>query len=238
MPRPIRVLVVEDNRASCALLRAFFEMAEGLELCGEAHNGFEGLELLRGEWPDLVLLDLVMPGMDGMEFLEVLQKETLVKRPKVLVLSGIGSDEYVQRAIKLGASYYLMKPMRLGELGARINELFPAEEEESDHPATWLLLRMGADKNCLGFSFACRGEELLREAEGEPQLKEIYLRIAEEFDTSYACVEKNLRTTIRQVHAAATATYRESLGFGGGAKQPDNGSFLRALAKELGKAQS
>lgn len=229
----IRVLMVEDNRATCALLRAFFEEAPGLELCGEAHDGREGLALLHTLWPDLLLLDLVMPGMDGMEVLAALKEHPPLKRPKVLVLSGVGSDEYVQRCIRLGADYYLMKPVRLEELGARICELFPNREEEPLPAAAWLLLRLGADRSCLGFGFACRAVELLQAAQAGVQMKEIYLQIAEEQGTSYSCVEKNLRTTVAKIHAADTTEYREGLGLASYTARPGNGAFLRALACKL-----
>lgn len=232
MQRRIRVLIVEDNRAACALMRAFLELADTLEVCGEAHDGCEGLELLHTEWPDLVLLDLIMPGMDGLQFLQALLDEKPAKSPKILVLSGVGSDEFVQRAISLGANYYLMKPVRYEELAVRINALFP-EEEAPPNRAVWLLLQLGAEERCRGFSLACRGAELLRLWGKETQLKEIYLCLAEEFGTTYSRVEKNLRTTIRQVHATGTPLYRKSMGFVHEEKQPDNGTFLRALAKAL-----
>ncbi len=232
MRRTIQVLIVEDNLATCALLRAFLERAEGLELCGEAHNGWEGLEFLQKQQADLVLLDLIMPGMDGLGFLAALQKQCPDQRPKVLVLSGIGSDEFVQRAIRLGASYYLIKPVLLDELAARIKELFPAEPQ-SPKKVDWILLRLGANRDCQGFGMACRAAALLHEEAAKAQLKEIYFLLAEEFDTSWSCVERNLRTTIRQIHSAATPLYRDGLGFATQSKPPDNGAFLRALARMI-----
>lgn len=186
--------------------------------------------MLRQCKPDLVLLDLIMPEMDGMSFLKVLRNECL--RPKVVVLSGVGSDEFVQRAIQLGASYYLMKPVRLDELAARLRELFPEVERDCDQMYR-LLLRLGANRDSQGFRFACRGVELLREQGESVQLKTIYHGLAEEFSTTWSCVERNLRTTIRQIHSASTSTYLEGLGFANQKKQPDNGAFLRALARML-----
>lgn len=236
MGRRIRVLIVEDNRSTCALLRAFLGQMEGLTVCGEAHDGREGLRLLGETGADLVLLDLIMPGLDGLGFLEALKDGPIEKWPKVVVLSGVGSDEFVQRAIRLGASYYLMKPVYLEELDARLSALFPEEDEEDERPgkSAWFLLRLGANRDCLGFRFACRGAELLAELGEEVQMKEIYLRVAGECATSWSCVERNLRTTIRQVHTAGTALYRDRLGFPADERQPDNSAFLRALARALG----
>lgn len=231
MGRTIQVLIVEDNLATCALLRAFLERTEEMELCGEAHNGWEGLDLLCQRQPDLVLLDLIMPGLDGLGFLAAMRTQCLDRRPKVVVVSGVGSDEFVQRAIHLGASYYLIKPVRLEELTVRIRELFSNEEEPSGRVG-WFLLRLGANRDCQGFRMACRAAMLLREGEGS-QLKQVYFRLAEEFDTSWSCVERNLRTTVRQVHTAATRLYRDEMDFAAQKKPPDNGAFLRALARML-----
>ena len=66
----IRILLVDDNPSARALLAAFVEETPGLELCGEAGDGWQGLELTGRLGPDLVLLDLIMPGLDGIGFLE------------------------------------------------------------------------------------------------------------------------------------------------------------------------
>lgn len=230
MDRKIQVLIVEDNLATCSLLRAFIEQAEGLELCGEAHNGREGLELLQDRQVDLILLDLIMPGVDGISFLSALQEQGVNHGAKVVVLSGVGSDEFVQRAIRLGASYYIIKPIHLEELALRINELFPTPEG-SPEKVIRLLHSLGANPDCHGFHMAGRAAILLNGRDARVQLKEIYIHLATEFNTTWSCVERNLRTTVRQVHAAETDLYRTGMGFAGKHKPPDNGAFLRALAK-------
>ena len=231
----IRVLLVEDNCSTCALLRAFFDQAEGLAVCGEAHDGWEGLELLRERRPDLVLLDLIMPGMDGLEFLRAMAGEE--ERPKVIVLSGVVADEYVQRACRLGASYYLVKPVNLTELAGRIDALFPRTAEAGQGPEAWTLLRLGAEPKSLGYRYALFILGLLAEAGGTVQMKELYLDTAEAFGTTYSRVEKNLRTLIKNIHRVGGSFYEKTLGFGGRERPPDNGSFLRAVAEESRKKE-
>lgn len=234
----IRVLLVEDNQATRDLLRSFLEGSPGLEVCGEAGDGREGLEVLRRERPDLVLLDLVMPGLDGMGLLRALREEPVQERPKVIVLSGVGADEYVQRACELGAKYYLVKPVNLVELASHIELLFPKEEAERPETglAAWLLLRLGADRRLEGYRYACFAAELFLSTEREAvQMKEVYLRTAHRFGTSYSCVEKNLRTLVRNIHGAGKTLYTGVMGFGGLEKPPENSVFLHALARELKK---
>ncbi len=232
MKQSIRVLLVEDNGSTRALLKGFFEQTEGLEVCGEARDGWEGVELLHALKPDLMLLDLIMPGLDGIGLLEAIRDEACLQRPKIIVLSGVGSDEFVQRACRLGADYYLMKPVKLDELALRVANLFPEEEEPKGGLAAWSLSRMGAKQDMLGFSFLCSGAKLLAQ-DGGKQLKEIYLLVAKEYGTSYHCVEKNLRTTIRQIHDAGSEAYQAA--FGSGDRPPKNGDFLRWLAGEMGE---
>ena len=231
----IRVFLVEDNQATRDLLRAFLGGLPGIEVCGEAGDGKAGLELARRERPDLVLLDLVMPGLDGIGFLRALQEEDY--RPKVIVLSGVGADEYVQRACELGAKFYLVKPVNLAELANHIALLFPDGKEEQPvraGAADRLLLNLEADPRLEGFHYAAFAAGLFLENwGGRIQMKEIYLRTARRFGTSYSCVEKNLRTLVRHVHAAQTDTYTVDMGFAGREKQPENGAFLRALAEAL-----
>ena len=170
--------------------------------------------------------------MDGLEFLRAAAGET-GKRPKVIVLSGVVADEYVQQACRLGASYYLVKPVNLTELAGRIDTLFPKETEQSDPGlAAWALLRLGADRESLGYRDARYALGLLAE-DGGMQMKKIYLDTAEAFSTTYSRVEKNLRTLIKNIHKTGGSFYEKTLGFADREKPPDNGSFLRALAEEI-----
>ena len=112
----IRILLVDDNVSARALLAAFVEQTPGLELCGEAGDGWQGLELTGRLRRDLVLLDLIMPGLDGIGFLEGLAGLSGGWRPRVIVLSGVSTDAYVQHSCRLGADYYLVKPVDAGQL--------------------------------------------------------------------------------------------------------------------------
>ena len=186
----IRILLVDDNVSARALLAAFVEQTPGLELCGEAGDGWQGLELTGRLRPDLVLLDLIMPGLDGIGFLEGLAGLSGGWRPRVIVLSGVSTDAYVQHSCRLGADYYLVKPVNLRQLAGRISALFPPGESRQEYgPAGWLLNRLGADSRLDGCAQTAFALELMAAAEGQVQMKEIYLSTAQAFHTTAACVE-------------------------------------------------
>lgn len=232
----IRVLLVDDNPSARALLAAFVERTPGLELCGEAGDGWQGLELTGRLAPDLVLLDLIMPGLDGIGFLEGLGG--LPRRPRVIVLSGVSADAYVQHSCRLGADYYLVKPVNLHQLAQRISALFPdGEGQEHGGPAGLLLLRLGADSRLEGYGQLSYALELAAAGGGTMRMKEIYLSTAEAFRTTAACVEKNLRTVIRGMHAGASPHYVRVFGPADGPKPPDNRTFLRRAAAELAEKE-
>ena len=102
---PIRILIVEDDESTGLLLESFLDGIEGMEVIGVARDGVAGLDQLRRKEPDLLLLDLVMPRMGGIELLRTLREDPPARRPRVLVLSGVRDDATVQCALSLGASH-------------------------------------------------------------------------------------------------------------------------------------
>ncbi|MDP6546510.1 MAG: response regulator, partial [Phycisphaerae bacterium] len=104
---PIRVLVVDDDKLLCKTISVYLE-EQGM-VCYRAHDGADGLELFRRERPDLVLLDIRMPGMPGPEMLEILVKES--PETPVVVMSATADMIDVVAVLRLGAWDYLIKPI-------------------------------------------------------------------------------------------------------------------------------
>lgn len=102
-----RVLVVDDEAMVCVFLRTILSSADDLEVVGEANDGAAGVEAALRERPDVVLMDLRMPVMDGLTAIEKINE--MPDPPAVVVLTTFDADEYVLRALRAGATGFLVK---------------------------------------------------------------------------------------------------------------------------------
>jgi DNA-binding NarL/FixJ family response regulator len=106
---PIRVLIAEDQPIVRAGFRALFEAEPDLEVVGEAASGAEAVEVSGASVPDVVLMDVRMPGMDGLEATRRITADPALSETRVLVLTTFELDEYVFGALRAGASGFLLK---------------------------------------------------------------------------------------------------------------------------------
>jgi response regulator NasT len=144
----MRVLIAEDETIIRLDLRDLLERA-GLEVCAEARDGVEAVELARSERPDVAVLDVKMPRLDGIEA----ARRILDERPiPIVMLTAYGQDELVSRAVEAGVFGYLVKPFREGDLlpairtaRARHDEL-AALRDEADSLAEALAARKAIER--------------------------------------------------------------------------------------------
>lgn len=118
---PIRILIVDDHPVVCSGLTSMLRVQPQLDIVGTAASGKEALELIRKTAPDVVLLDLRMPGMDGLAVLNALK--SFAPRPRVVVLTSYEKEEEIYRAIRAGAQGYLLKDTSEAEMTAAIVEV-------------------------------------------------------------------------------------------------------------------
>jgi DNA-binding NarL/FixJ family response regulator len=116
----IRVVVADDQVLVRAGFRLLVESAADLEVVGEAADGTEALELARRERPDVVLMDIRMPHMDGLEATRHITADATLAGVRVLMLTTFDLDEYVYQALRVGASGFLLKDTPPSELLAAI----------------------------------------------------------------------------------------------------------------------
>ena len=120
----ISVLIADDNKEFCSILNDYLLNQRDIVVTGIAKDGKEALELIEERQPDLVVLDIIMPHLDGLGVLERLQSMNLEKFPRIVVLSAVGQDKITQRAITLGADYYVVKPFDMDIFTKRIKDMF------------------------------------------------------------------------------------------------------------------
>jgi len=114
----LRIVLADDHALVRAGIRALLERLPGIEVVGEAENGREALEVIQRHAPDVVLLDISMAHLGGLEALPRIVKD--FPATKVVILSGHSNEEYVLRALKYGAAGYMVKDAAAEELGLAI----------------------------------------------------------------------------------------------------------------------
>ena len=123
MKEKITILIADDNVDFTRTLSAYLENVEDFEVVGVAKDGNEALEIIKGTHPDVLLLDVIMPHLDGIGVLEKLNETTMTKKPISIMLSAVGQDKITQKAIALGAQYYVVKPFEIDVLVKRIRDI-------------------------------------------------------------------------------------------------------------------
>jgi len=111
---PITVLIVDDHEVVRRGIRAYIETVAGFQVVGEAASGEEAIELARDFIPDVVLMDLILPGIDGVEATRQIKK--LSPRTQIVVLTSYHEDEHIFPALKAGATAYILKDIRMDRL--------------------------------------------------------------------------------------------------------------------------
>lgn len=123
MKERITILIADDNPEFTATLTGYLEKEEEMEVIGIAKDGLEAYNMITNATPDIVLLDVIMPQLDGLGVLEKLNTSSMKNKPLCIMLSAVGQDKITQKAINLGAQYYVIKPFDIELLIKRIKEL-------------------------------------------------------------------------------------------------------------------
>lgn len=251
----IAVMVVDDNRDFCQIVTEFLNKQDDMKATGVAHNGNEALDVISDANPDVLLLDIIMPHLDGIGVLERLSQVQLHKTPTVIMLTAIGHENITRRAVDMGADFYIMKPFDLEVLVQRIRQLsgnrdnwkelneFVSErksEERADLTAeiTRLMHQMGIPANIKGYTYL---REAIVTAVDEVHVlnnitKNLYPRIAEKFQTTGPRVERAIRHAIEIAWERGNIEYLDKL-FGHSLDmdkgRPTNAAFIARLSDKL-----
>jgi two-component system response regulator (stage 0 sporulation protein A) len=251
----IEVLLADDNREFVNLLEEYISSQYDMEVVGVAYNGNEVVRLLQERVPDVLILDIIMPHLDGLAVLEQIQAMRLSPQPKIIMLTAFGQEEITKKAVELGAAYYILKPFDMEVLAQRIRQMIsskPSSFVTSVKPQSTLQVRgRNLDASItsiiheIGVPAHIKGYLYLREAitmvYNDVELlgsitKVLYPDIAKKFNTTASRVERAIRHAIEVAWSRGNLDSISSL-FGytisNTKAKPTNSEFIAMVADKL-----
>jgi len=247
----IRVMLADDNQNILRLLSDFFARKDDIELVAAISDGMEIPDAVLEHAPDILVMDIIMPRRDGFMTLEQLNRMEMVQRPKVIVLTGLARDDFIMRAIQLGASYYMVKPFDMNLLYSRIQEIARTEsmpmtgggekadhEESVDEQITNLFLTLGIPAHIKGYQYLREAVRMVLDNRDMINriTKELYPGIARKFDTSASKVERAMRHAIEVAWTRGRLdTVNQMYGYKVFRKddKPTNGELISCVAEKI-----
>ncbi|MGB3964710.1 MAG: sporulation transcription factor Spo0A [Tepidanaerobacteraceae bacterium] len=247
----VKLLIADDNKEFCNLVVEFFESQKDIKVVGVAHDGLDALEKVDQFRPEVLILDLIMPNLDGLGVIERLSNEP--ERPKIIVLSAVGQDKITQKAISLGADYYIVKPFDLNILIDRVRQMvdvntpfvqqtqkrnagFSADNLEAQ--ITNIIHEIGIPAHIKGYfyireaiSMVINAVELLSAV-----TKELYPSIAKKYNTTPSRVERAIRHAIEVAwNRGCVETLNNLFGFTTTKDRgkPTNSEFIALISDKL-----
>ncbi|WP_087971634.1 sporulation transcription factor Spo0A [Oceanobacillus rekensis] len=119
----ISVCLVDDNRELIQLMEDYFEEQADIEVIGTAYNGRDCITMLEQKEPDVLILDIIMPHIDGLAVLNTLRTMDKINKPNVIMLTAFGQEEVMKKAVDLGASYFILKPFDMDNLADQVRQV-------------------------------------------------------------------------------------------------------------------
>jgi len=247
----IRIGIGEDNLEFCQILKNFLDSNHDFQVVAVANDGLQTLEMVRTTSIDILLLDMIMPKLDGIAVLEQIKK--MNNKPRVIIISAFGHEELTRMTVDLGADYFIIKPFDFQILAKRIREIcgtrrpptvnvFTADssrqEVEIEKEITDILQRLKIPPHFKGYNYLRRAILMCIK---EPSLvnevtKKLYPRIAAEFNSTPNRVERSMRFAIETAWNRGEIEYlHELMGYLVDEKKgkPTNVSFIAKISDKI-----
>lgn len=252
LEKDFKIVLVDDNKEFCELVREYLDQQDKMQVVGVAYNGVEGLELIEEHEPDVVILDIIMPHLDGIGVLEELNRRNMIQEQKIIMLTAFGHEEVTQRVVELGANYYIMKPFDLEKLVERVEQLMNPVKVTSNFSGaaltpkkkdisvriTEIMHQIGVPAHIKGYLYLREAIEMvIKEIELLGAItKELYPKVAEKFNTTPSRVERAIRHAIevsweRGNMKAINKIFGHSVTTDSG--KPTNSQFIAKIADKL-----
>lgn len=256
----LRLIIGGENSQRVKEISEFFKNDQNIEVVGIASNGFDLLDMYKNFRPGAIVLDLILPGLDGFGVMEEIRAIKEDHKPVIIVLSSVINDTYVSKAFECGASYIMKKPYNFENLKSRLLDFDVSKNEKrSSSETTEIELRQLSPqrrKNPLdeklanlfilvGIPAHVKGYQFLREAikltVEKPEFinaitKKLYPAIAAKYETSASKVERAIRHAIEVAWNRGKIENINNL-FGlkvySSNEKPTNGEFIALIADKM-----
>ena len=225
----IKVLIVDDNELSRDMLRESLQTEADIDIAATASDGMDAALKIEELRPDIVLVDLVMPRLDGIGLVKKIKDEMENEAPSFIMISGVSDEIAIKRAFSNGISYYIIKPYNTEELVALIKELGNSVKQENNSiiintdnnkktklkKIFELLNAYGMSSRLKGYDYIVKAVEMALEEKNisSAMTKQLYYTLSREFDTSYGSIERNIRYAIQKGFDKASSNLPEKLNF-------------------------
>ena len=243
----INILMIDDNVSLINMVKEYFSNNENVNIVLEAHDGFEGIEVIENHKNDfdLIVLDLIMPRKDGIYVLDEMKKRGINK--KVIVATSYNAAEVIREVSEYGVNYYILKPFELTDLERRIYDISnkKIEEKSIDFYNSNIQVSITKMLHELGIPSHIKGYQYIREAVNiifnNPEViggitKELYPELAKKFNTTVSRVERAIRHAIEVSWNRGNLDFMEEL-FGYSVDidkaKPTNSEFIVTIADKL-----
>lgn len=253
----VNVAIADDNERILDLLEEIINMDKELHVVGKAKNGEEMCQIIRNKQPDVVLLDLIMPKMDGLTVMEKInQDKNVQKRPDFIVVTAVGQERITEDAFNRGANYYIMKPFNNEMLLNRIktvrrpvrscekrNDELSSQvpyirEGDLENRVTNLLHEIGIPAHIKGYHYL--RDSIIMAVQDMDVLnaitKVLYPTVAKRYQTTSSRVERAIRHAIEVAwNRGKLDTLDELFGYtvSTGKGKPTNSEFVALIADTI-----
>ncbi len=252
----VSVAIADDNERILDLLEEIINMDKELRVVGKAKNGEEMCQIIRNKQPDVVLLDLIMPKMDGLTVMEKInQDKTMMKHPDFIIVTAVGQEEITEDAFKKGANYYILKPFNNETLLNRIktvrksmkshekrnddsSQIPSVREEDLENRVTNLLHEIGIPAHIKGYHYL--RDSIIMAVDDMDVLnaitKVLYPTVAKRYQTTSSRVERAIRHAIEVAwNRGKLDTLDELFGYtvSTGKGKPTNSEFIALIADTI-----
>ena len=253
----LNVAIADDNERMLRLLGDIVSSDSELQVVGTAKDGEEAYRLIKEKEPDVVLLDIVMPKLDGIGVLEKVNNDLSIKKqPSFVMISAIGHEKVTETAFSLGADYFIMKPfdneMVLSRIKSIRMEKAPLEhkvvnpyetrkehlEKNLESEVTSIIHEVGVPAHIKGYQYL--REAIIMSVNDMDMLNSItkilYPTIAKKFDTTSSRVERAIRHAIEVAWSRGKMdTIDEMFGYtiNHGKGKPTNSEFIALITDRI-----